>query len=76
MAGWRIGPRDVRQFLLELRRVVFYFTDENVRETSPGGKAVVAPHKAGDFIWGGPARYRVEYLNDKPLEALVVEVGN
>ncbi|MGB7722202.1 MAG: hypothetical protein WBL65_20040 [Bryobacteraceae bacterium] len=56
--------------------MVFYFTDENVRETSPGGKAVVAPHKAGDFIWGGPARYRVEYLNDKPLEALVVEVGN
>ena len=41
-----------------LNRVVYYATDENVRETSPDGKAVVAQHKAGDFSWDGPAKQK------------------
>ena len=59
-----------------LNRVIVYITDANVRETSPEGNAVVIQHKAGDFSWDGPARHAVENLNDKPLEALVVEVKN
>jgi hypothetical protein len=73
----RIGPREsVPMHEYVLNRVVFYLTDLNVRETSPEGTARVAQHKAGDFSWDGPARHAVENLNDKPLEALVVEVKN
>jgi hypothetical protein len=59
-----------------LNRVVFYLTDENLRQTSPDGKAVAAWHKAGDYSWDGPAKYKIENLDDKPFEALVVEVKN
>jgi hypothetical protein len=73
----RLGPRQsVPMHEYVLNRVVYYATDENVRETSPDGKAVVAQHKAGDFSWDGPAKQKVENLNDKPFEALVVEVKN
>jgi hypothetical protein len=73
----RIGPRQsVPTHEYVLNRVVFYFTDENVRETSPEGKAEVKQHKAGDFSWDGPSKYKVENLNDKPLEAVMVEVKN
>jgi tricorn protease-like protein len=59
-----------------LDHVVYYVTDENVRETSSDGKSVVVQHKAGDFSWDGPAKHKVENLNGKPFEALVVEVKN
>ena len=73
----RLGPRQsVPMHEYVLNRAVYYVTDENVRETSPDGKAVVAQHKAGDFSWDGPAKQKVENLNDKPFEALVVEVKN
>jgi hypothetical protein len=47
-----------------------------VRETSLERKAAVAQHKAGDFSWDGPSRYKLENLNDKPLEAVMAEVKN
>jgi hypothetical protein len=47
-----------------------------VRETSPEGKVKVTQHKAGDFSWDGPSKRKVDNLNDKPFEALVVEVKN
>ena len=73
----RIGPREsVPMHEYALNRVVFYFTDLKVSETSPEGTVRVTEHKAGDFSWDGPARHAVENLNDKPLEALVVEVKN
>jgi hypothetical protein len=73
----RLGPRQsVPMHEYVLNRVVYYVTDENVRETSPDGKAVVAQHKAGDFSWDGPAKHKGENLSDKPFEALVVEVKN
>ena len=59
-----------------LNRLVFYLTDLNVRETSPEGEVRITGHKAGDFSWDGPTKHRVENLNDKPSEALVVEVKN
>jgi hypothetical protein len=73
----RLGPRQsvpVHEYVLN--RVVYYVTDENVRETSPEGKTVVALHKAGDFSWDAPAKHKVENLNDKPFEAVIVEVKN
>jgi len=73
----RVGPRQsVPMHEYVLNRVVFYLTDLNVRETSPEGKVKVTEHKAGDFSWDGPTKHKVENLNDKPFEALVVEVKN
>jgi hypothetical protein len=73
----KMGPRQsLPMHEYALNHVVFYFTDQNVRETSPDGKAKVAQHKAGDFSWDGPSKRKVDNLNDKPFEALVVEVKN
>jgi hypothetical protein len=73
----RMGPRQsVPMHEYVLSRVVYYLTDENVRATSPDGKAKIMQHKAGDFIWDGPFKYKVDNLNDKPFEALIVEVKN
>ena len=72
-----MGPRQsVPMHEYVLNRVVFYLTDQNVRETSPEGKAEIKQHKAGDFTWDGPSKHKVENLNDKPFEALVVELKN
>jgi len=73
----KVGPRQsvpMHEYLFN--RVVFYFTDLNVRETSPEGKVKITQHKAGDFSWDGPTRHKVENLSDKPFEALVVDVKN
>jgi outer membrane lipoprotein-sorting protein len=56
--------------------VVVYFTDQNVRQTSPDGKAEVTQHKAGEFSWSGPSKHKIENLSDKPFEAAVVELKN
>jgi quercetin dioxygenase-like cupin family protein len=72
-----IGPRQsVPMHEYVLNHVVVYFTDQNVRETSPEGKAEVKQHKAGDFIWSGPSKHKIENLSDKPFEAAVVELKN
>jgi hypothetical protein len=73
----KMGPRQsLPMHEYALNRVVFYLTDQNVRETSPDGKAKVTGHKAGDYTWDGPAKYKAENLSDKPFEALVVELRN
>jgi hypothetical protein len=73
----RMAPRlSVPMHEYALNRVVFYLTGQNVRETSPDGKAKVAGYKAGDYTWDDPAKYKAEDLSDKPFEALVVELRN
>ena len=73
----KLGPRQSVPMLEHtLNHVVYYLTDENVRETSPDGKAVVTQHKPGDFTWHGPSRHKIENLSDQPFQALVVEVKN
>ena len=73
----KIGPRQsVPMHEYVLNHVVVYFTDQNVRETSPEGKAEVKQHKAGEFSWSGPSKHKIENLNDKPFEAAVVELKN
>jgi hypothetical protein len=57
-----------------LRHLVVCFTDQNVRVTSPEGKAEVAQHKVGDFNWSGPSKQKVDNLSDKPLETVIVEL--
>jgi hypothetical protein len=73
-----LGPRQsVPMHEYVLNRIVYCYTDQNVRETSPEGKAEVKQHKAGEWVWeGGPRRQKVDNLNDKPYEAIVVEVRN
>jgi hypothetical protein len=71
----RMGPRQsVPMHEYSLDHFVVYVTNQNVRETSPEGKAEVAQHKAAEFSWSGPSKQRVDNLNDGPFEAVVVEV--
>jgi quercetin dioxygenase-like cupin family protein len=73
----KIGPRQsVPMHEHAVNHVVVYLTEGNVRETSPEGTAEVKRHKAGDFSWDAPCRHKVENLNDKPLEEVVVELKN
>jgi quercetin dioxygenase-like cupin family protein len=59
-----------------LNRVVVYLTDQNARMTTPDGKVDNAQHKAGDASWGVPVKHKEENLQDKPFEAVVVELKN
>jgi len=71
----RIGPRrSVPMHEHALNHVVAYLTDQDVREISSEGKAEVGKHKAGDFIWSGPCKHKLENLDDKSIEAVVVEL--
>ena len=73
----RLGPREsvpMHQYLLN--HVTVSLTNLNVRVTSSEGKAEVIERKVGDFSWSGPSKCRLENLNDKPLEEVVVELRN
>jgi quercetin dioxygenase-like cupin family protein len=73
----KIGPRQIMPMHEHaVNHVVVYLTEQNVRETSPEGKAEVQQHKTGEFSWNGPCKHRIENLNDKPLEEAVVELKN
>jgi hypothetical protein len=70
-----MGPRQsLPMHEYTLNHLVVYFTDQNVRETSPEGKVAVVRHQAFDFSWGGPSKQKVDNLSDKPLETVVVEL--
>jgi hypothetical protein len=72
-----VGPRGtVPMHEVAVNHVVVFITDANVRETSPEGNVAVVQHKMGDFIWSGPSKHKLENLNDKPFEAVIVEVKN
>lgn len=58
-----------------LNRVVAYLADQNFRVTTDG-KAETVQHKAGEVSWGTPTKHTEENLNDKPFEAVVVELKN
>jgi hypothetical protein len=51
-----------------------YITDQNVRETSPEGKAESARHQDGSATWSGPSRQKVDNMTDQPLETVIVEL--
>jgi hypothetical protein len=54
--------------------LVVCITEQNVRVTSPDGKAEVTGHKVGDFRWSGPSKQKIDNLTDKPLETVIVEL--
>src|SRR5207248_8834446 len=52
-------------------------TDENIRLTFAGGRAVVSRRRAGETHWseaGEASRYTVENLGAAPIEELRVEI--
>jgi quercetin dioxygenase-like cupin family protein len=72
---FRIGPRrSAPMHEHALNHVVVYLTDQNVRETLSDGKTEVGQHRAGDFRWSGPSKHKLDNLDDKPLETVVVEL--
>jgi hypothetical protein len=71
----KLGPwQSVPMHEYGLDHLAVCITDQNVRETSPEGKAVVTGHKVGDFSWDGPSKQKLDNLTDKPLETVVVEL--
>ena len=57
-----------------LNRVVLYVSDQDTRMTSSEGKVEEAKHKAGDASWGAPVTHKEDNLQDKPFEAIMVEL--
>jgi hypothetical protein len=57
-----------------LNRLMVYITDQNVRETSPEGKAEITRHQDGSATWSGPSKQKIDNLTDKPLETVIVEL--
>jgi len=71
----KVGPRQIVPMHEHiLSHVDVYLTEQNVRETSPGGKAEVTQYEMFDYSWNGPSKQKVDNLNDKPFEAVVVEL--
>ena len=70
----RYGPRE-KGVTHEhaLNRVVTFLTDQNMKITTPDGKANEGHARAGDVQWGGPAKHLEENLSDQPMEVVVVE---
>ena len=72
-----VGPRgSVPMHEYAVNHVVVFITDANVRETSPEGNVAVVQQKMGGFTWSGPSKLKLENLNDKPFEAVIVELKN
>jgi hypothetical protein len=71
----KLGPKQsVPMHEYSLDHLVVCITDQNVRMTSPEGKAEVVQHKVGDFKWSGPSKQKVDNLTDKPIETVIVEL--
>lgn len=73
----RIGPKEkVALHEHGLNRVVVYLTDADTVATTPEGKSNHSVAKAGDVIWGGPAKHSEVNLSARPFEVVVVELKN
>ena len=73
----KIGPHQsvpMHEHLLNYMLVPI--TDENIRETSADGKSETIQRKAAQYAWRAPAKYKIENLDDKPYEAVIVEIKN
>jgi uncharacterized RmlC-like cupin family protein len=57
-----------------LNRVLVYLADQNIRVTTPDGKADTLQHKAGETSWGTPAKHKEENMSDKLFDVVVVEL--
>jgi hypothetical protein len=73
----KIGPHQsvpMHEHILSYMQVPI--TDQNIRETSADGKSETIQRKAAQYAWRAPAKYKIENLDDKPYEAVIVEVKN
>lgn len=72
-----VGPKEkVALHEHALNRVVVYLTDQDGTMTSADGKTERSVHKAGDVVWGGPAKHSEANLGSGPFEVIVVELKN
>ncbi len=71
----KMGPKQsVPMHEYSLGHLVVCITDQNVRVTSPEGKADTAQRKVGDFNWSGPSKQKIDNMTDGPLETVIVEL--
>ena len=57
-----------------LNRVVTYLTPQRFRVTDGSGKVSEVTAEGGEVRWAGPAKHVEDNLNDRPFEAVVVEL--
>lgn len=70
-----IGPNEKLPLHEHLvNRVVLYRTAARMRVTPEGGQPAETNVKAGDLVWGGPAKHSEENLLSSPAEVVVVEL--
>jgi hypothetical protein len=70
-----IGPHETVAFHEHtLNRVTVFLTDQDTRTTDAHGKVETIHHKAGEAAWGTPVSHKEENLNDKPFEAVSIEI--
>ena len=53
--------------------VVYYFTDSNMRGSSPGGEVKESHNRAGDVVWRDPVTHFTENIGKSAVHALLVE---
>lgn len=53
--------------------VVYYFTDSNMRGSSPGGAVNESHNHAGDVVWRDPVTHFTENIGKSEVHALLVE---
>ena len=53
--------------------VVYYFTDSNMRGSSPGGEVKESHNRAGDVVWRDPVTHFTENIGKSEVHALLVE---
>lgn len=53
--------------------LVYYFTDSNMRGSSPAGAVSESHNKAGDVVWRDPVTHFTENIGKSEVHALLVE---
>ncbi|HLK33012.1 MAG TPA: hypothetical protein VKT29_07970 [Terriglobales bacterium] len=53
--------------------VVYYFTDADMRTTSPDGKIVRGHSHAGDVVWRDPVTHSAQNIGPGEVHSLLVE---
>lgn len=53
--------------------LVYYFTDSNMRGSSPGGEVKESHNHAGDVVWRDPVTHFTENIGQSEVHALLVE---
>jgi beta-alanine degradation protein BauB len=71
----KLGPKESTALHESaVNHLIVYMTDTNARATFADGKTETLQFKPAQTRWAGPAKVKLQNLNDTPLEAVIVEI--